>query len=515
MSGFGGSAHGGLGLKPDEQQYDVIVVGSSLGGLAAGAMMANRGFSVAVIDAAPNPGGRMGATLQNGYWISWGQRDGLGSTDLAFIPDYIHKAAELAGVTLKLAPLHKRFFRLHWLPEGTTSEMPAELVVSDGNDPMKVLREMVRCFSKVTAPVQVDALAKELGQVLATLRDTPQEEAWKLVPCRLDDWLRRNVRSPAVRQILLQQAECNPFTPAEETSVGRYIMHLNRVHGVAVVPDDDEVGGMQGVIQPWFRRLKDLGAHFFLGWKPVEITTDNDEVTGLVAVNDGSLVKVFKSPIVIVDWPGWHMTDLIDERLLPRAFMTAARATEEYAKESASWWAGLTRLPTIRSTGKTEDLASPWERLLYGKGLIKRFRGGFFYPSSFSPRSAPPGKHLLCVEAVGRGNQRGRQWRSWAEAKAVVDSMVGYLHEYYSDLEACTEWSAYQNTTPPSISTWYTKPVLRHPVKIESIDGLYMASASAEGDGSWIDIEACSALLAVELAETERGALCQRKRRQS
>ncbi len=243
----------------------------------------------------------------------------------------------------------------------------------------------------------------------------------------------------------------------------------------------------------------------------MEVTTDNDEVTGIVAVNDGSLVKIFKSPIVIVDWPGWLMTDLIDERLLPRAFMTAARATEEYATESASWWAGLTRLPTIRSTGKMEDLSSPWERLLYGKGSIKRFRGGFFYPSAFSPRSAPPGKHLLCVEAVGRGNQPGRQWRTWAEAKAVVDSMVGYLHEYYRDLEPCTEWSAYQNTTPPSISTWYTKPVLRHPVKIESIDGLYMASASAEGDGSWIDIEACSALLAVELAETERGHLCRQR----
>ena len=27
----------------------------------------------------------------------------------------------------------------------------------------------------------------------------------------------------------------------------------------------------------------------------MEITTDNDEVTGLVAVNDGSLVKVFQS----------------------------------------------------------------------------------------------------------------------------------------------------------------------------------------------------------------------------
>ena len=54
---------------------------------------------------------------------------------------------------------------------------------------------------------------------------------------------------------------------------------------------------------------------------------------------------------------------------------------------------------------------------------------------------------------------------------------------------------------------------MRHPVKVETIDGLYMASASAEGDGSWIDIEACTALLAVELAEAERGHLSQRHAR--
>lgn len=65
--------------------------------------------------------------------------------------------------------------------------------------------------------------------------------------------------------------------------------------------------------------------------------------------------------------------------------------------------------------------------------------------------------------------------------------------------------SSYQSTDLPSISTWYTKPICRHPVKTESLDGLYVASASAEGDGSWIGIEACSALLAVKLAEASAG----------
>ena len=165
--------------RQPEHEYDVLIVGSSLGGLSAGAIMANRGYKVAIVDAQPNPGGRMGGTLQNGYWISWGQRDGLGSSDLAFIPHYIYEAAELAGVTLKFAPLVDRFFRLHWLPDRTTSEMPAELVVPNNNDPMTLMREMVRCFSKISKPDEVEPLAEELlfgklvrgGAVKVTLKD--------------------------------------------------------------------------------------------------------------------------------------------------------------------------------------------------------------------------------------------------------------------------------------------------------------------------------------------------------
>jgi phytoene dehydrogenase-like protein len=492
--------------KIEPHRYDVIIVGSSLGGLASGAMLANKGYSVAVVDTLLTPGGRMGTTQQNGYSICWGQRDGLGSTDLAFIPQYIYEAAEQAGAELSFAPLYDRYFRLHWLPDGTTSDLPAELVVPNNNDPMQLMREMVRCFSSVTDPQQTQVIAEELFAVLSRLRETPIEEAWRLVPMRLDDWLLRNV-SDAVRHILLQQAECNPFTPAEETSLGRYIMHLNHVHGVAILPNDPEVGAMQGVIQPWYRRLKELGADFFLGWKPVEITTDNDEVTGLVAVNDGSLVKSFAAPIVITDWPGWRLTDLVEERQLPPAFMAAAREAENYGTETASWWAGLTRLPVVRKTGKVEDLSSPWERVLYGNGAVKRYRGGFFFPSAFSAKSAPPGRHLLCAEVPSRSSQPGRQWRSWAEAKRQIDAIVDYLHDYYADLEDCTEWSSYQNTDPPSIMAWYAKPFYRHPVKVDTIDGLYVASASAEGDGSWIDIEACSALMAVRLVEAERGHL--------
>ncbi len=140
---------------------------------------------------------------------------------------------------------------------------------------------------------------------------------------------------------------------------------------------------------------------------------------------------------------------------------------------------------------------------------MRACHGGFYFPSISAPRSAPEGKHLLCVEIVASGEEAGRKWSSWGAAQQAIDRNVAYLHDYYSDLEECIEWSRYQYVTPPQYLSWYTKPIYRHPVKVGTIGGLYVAASSSEGVGSWLDIECAAALEAVRLAEEERGALRQ------
>ena len=229
----------------------------------------------------PAPGEQMGTTQQNGYSICWGQRDGLGSTDLAFIPQYIYDAAEQAGVELSFAPLYDRFFRLHWLPSGTTSDLPAELVVPNNNDPMQLMREIVRCFSSITDPQQMQVIAEELFAVFGQLRGIPIEEAWQQYTARRLAAARRSgpVRHPAGGLV-------TTVTPAEETSLGRYIIinHVRRRD-----PAERSRGRRDaGVISPGI--AAGLGADLSAGTVG---SADNDEVTGIVAVNDGSLVKTF------------------------------------------------------------------------------------------------------------------------------------------------------------------------------------------------------------------------------
>jgi phytoene dehydrogenase-like protein len=486
-------------------RYDAVVVGAALGGLASGAILASRGYRVAVVEALAQPGGRIGAVERRGYWIGWGHRDGHGIGDLAFFPNHVEVAAKEAGAELRLRPFVNRSVRVHWLPEGRCAELPADMLLAERADPLEQARALCRFFAGVEES-EVDAVARGVLDAQQRLLSIDDERAWQLVPATVGDWLRRNSVHPAVRRVLLQQMECVPFTPSADTSLGRYVLHLKSLRGVPYIPDDAEAGGMQGLIAPWVRALERNGGELWLGWKPLEIVVEAGEVRGVVAADEASLIQVFEAPIAITDYPGWRLPELVDPALIPPAWLAAAERTRAYSADAVSWWAGLSRLPVRRSDGRAEDGSSPWQRILYGHDAVRRFYGGFYFPSLFSRRAAPPAKHLLGVEIVGSG-ESGRAWRRWSDARAALDVNLRYLREYYRDLDECVEWSGYQYTAPPQYLSWYAKPTYRHPVKVATIDGLYVAASTAEGTGSWVDIEAEAALEAVRLATSERGHL--------
>ncbi len=267
----------------DARRFDAIVVGAALGGLASAAILANRGWRVAVVDALPQVGARVGAVESGGYWIGWGHRDGHGIGDLAFFPVHTSVAAKQAGVELRLRPFMGSSLRVHWLPEGRAAELPADTLLPESGDPLDQMRELCRFFGDV-GEADVDRVAREILDVFTRLAAIEDEEAWRLVPVRMGDWLSRNVVDPAARRVILQQLECMPFTPSSETSLGRFILHRRHVHGEPVVPDDYEVGGMQGVIAPFARGITANGGELWLGWKPLEILLEDDEVRGVVAL---------------------------------------------------------------------------------------------------------------------------------------------------------------------------------------------------------------------------------------
>src|SRR5581483_10901757 len=160
------------------------------------------------------------------------------------------------------------------------------------------------------------------------------------------------------------------------------------------IPDDDQVGGMQGLIEPWARAIRARGGEIALGWKPVEIVVDGGTVRGAVAVDRANLVREVRAPVAISTYPVWENFDLVDAALFPPEFVAAAHELRKHRADLVGWQAGLRRLPTIRATGRPEHHAG-WNRLLAGSE--RRYRGGYQITSMTSRRAAPPGKHLLSL----------------------------------------------------------------------------------------------------------------------
>src|SRR2546428_12294200 len=156
------------------------------------------------------------------------------------------------------------------------------------------------------------------------------------------------------------------------------------------IPDDDEVGGMQGLMEPWARAIRARGGEIALGWKPVEIVVDGGRGWGAVAVDTTNLVRGVRAPIVISTYPVWETFDLADERLFPREFVAAAHELRGHRADLVGWQAGLGRVPTIRATG-VPDRHGGWNRLL--RGPERAYRGGGHDTPPPRPRGPPPRQH--------------------------------------------------------------------------------------------------------------------------
>jgi phytoene dehydrogenase-like protein len=487
------------GAEP--RSADVVVAGGSLAGLVAGAVLARRGYKVVALESTDHLGSRVGSREFNGYWIDWGHRDGHGVGDISYVPYYTKKAAEAAGFTAPLTPLSGDHLRVHWLPEERTTDLPMSAVVGAGTDPVERMKALSHGFG--VAPEREDVVAQTLVEVLGKLATMDDEEAWRLVPVRLEDWLLRNVADPDVRRVILQQNELAPLGPNE--SLGRYVFHLRTFASEpeAVVIDHEEIGGVQGLVAAFTNALEAAGGEVWLNWKPTEIVIRDNIARGVVALDESSMVQEFEAPVVITDYPGSRLSELVDPDELPADFLKAAHDAERYGREIISWWAGLDRLPHRRGDGSVEDHSSPWHRVFRSSGGVQHVGGGWLFPSAFSRKQAPAGKHLLHAWFEPTSESSNAKWGSWGEARSSIDGLVDYIHRYYSDLEDCTAWSRYQYVSRPAWLAWYMKPVYRHPIKIGTVEGLYVGSATAEGTGGFLDVECAAGLEAAQIADAE------------
>src|SRR2546427_7588624 len=254
-----------------ERETDVVIVGAALAGLVAGAILTRHGKRVVLLDQADTVGGRGGAVERpGGWWIDSGHRDGHDVGDCRVVWHHGAEAAREAGVEIALRPVEAPR-RLHRFPEGT--------VLEGGAWGPEAFLATARDFFECPADA-VDELAATVRRLAAA---TPAEVD-AAIPERLDAWLAAQVRHAGARRALLLMATVIFHPHPEEASVGRLMQFLQRPRSGPFIPDDDEAGGMQGLMEPWARAIRARGGEIPLGWKPVELRVEGGTVRGAGAV---------------------------------------------------------------------------------------------------------------------------------------------------------------------------------------------------------------------------------------
>ncbi len=459
-----------------ETTADVAIVGADLAGLVAGGILTRHGKRVVILEHADTVGGRSGAVqTPEGYWIDFGHRDAHGVGDCQFPWHHGAEAAREAGVEIVSRPI-TRVLRVHRLPDGP---------VLDGGDWsaggfLGVARQFFEC--------PADGL-DEMRDVFARLASATPAEVRAALPVRLGTWVEANVRHPGVRQALLLMAAVIFHPRPAEASAGRLMLFFQNPKGLPHIADDAEAGGMQGLMEPWARAIRERGGEIALGWKPIEIVVDDGRVRGAVAVDRANLVREVHASAVISTYPVWENFELIDVRRFPAAFVAAAEELKQFRADLVGWHAGLRRLPTVRATGKPDDHPG-WNRLLTGREGARRYAGGYHIPSLTSRRAAPAGKHLLSWVMARFFDGGSTAGPSWTAARAHLDMAIDYLRRYYADLDDCIEWSAYHHVEAPQSMSWSWAPVERHGLTVPGIDGLLLAAATLEAPAGIVDISA-------------------------
>lgn len=459
-----------------EKTADVAIVGADLAGLVAGAILTQHGRRVVVVEHADTVGGRSGAVqTADGYWIDFGHRDAHGVGDCQFPWHHGGQAARDANVEITCHAI-TRVLRLHRLPNGP---------VLDGGDWsaggfLAAAREFFECPEEGLG---------ELRAVFGRFATAPPEEVEAALPQRLGPWLEAEVHHPGVRRAILLMAAVIFHPRPAEASAGRLMQFFQTSKGLPHIADDAEVGGMQGLMEPWARALRARGGEILLGWKPVEIVVEEGRVGGVVAVDRSNLVCEVHAPAVISTYPVWENFELIDARRFPAESVAAAKELERYRADLIGWHAGLRRLPTVRATGHPDDHPG-WNRFLVGGEGERRYAGGYHIPSLSSRRAAPPGKHLLSWVMARFFDGGTTSGPPWTRARAHLDMAIDYLRRYYADLDDCIEWSSYQYVTAPQSMSWSWAPVKRHGLTVPGIDGLLLAASTLEAPAGIVDISA-------------------------
>lgn len=414
------STKSGVSAKDTDEEYDVVVIGSGIGGLSAASLLARYGYSVKLFESHYLAGGCCHMfdhrDKDGGLWrfevgpSIWEGLDRPTGNPLRMVFDALNETMPVRtydGISMWTPEGHWRF----QLGDDDAPGGFCDLLREKATDPelaikeWKALKGRLEPLYDALDACPLTALRQDAGLLLSTVIAIPfyltHPKVMLDIPYILDSFhklSRQYVTEPFLAQWIDMLAFFSGY-PAEGTMGATMIYSIPGFHrpGASLCAP---TGGTQAVVDKLVGALDKFGGSMELKKHVDEIIVEDGEATGVV-LRGGRIVRAKHA--VVSNATIWDTVPLLPDR---------DELTSQGLPNAADWKEDMAEIPALGSimhlflgidaTGLPDLDPShlavmDWSRPLGDPQNVVTI----FVPTVLDPEVAPPGKHIVHVYTAG------------------------------------------------------------------------------------------------------------------
>ena len=388
-------------LTSQEIQTDVVVIGSGIGGLCCGALLARHGFGVIVCESHSIPGGAAHAFERNGFKFDSGPSlySGLSyrpsTNPLRQVLDALGE--ELPWVTYDTWGV--------WVPEGqfdavvgadqfcdVLAQFRGETAVAEWQQLQKVMAPLKDAAIAIpSAAVRFDwAAAITMGRFIPDI--VRQSRKILKLSGPFSDVLDGVVKDPFIRNWIDLLCFLLSGLPADGTVGAEMAFMFAEWYRPGVVLDYP-VGGSGAIVDALVRGLERHGGHLSLSSHVEQILVENGRAVG-VQLRGGKAVQARRA--VISNASIWNTLKLLPDDALPRQFRSQRQSTPE-CESFMHLHLGIDGKDLPQDLACHHIVVNTWEpNVTTPQNVV-----AVSIPSLLDPSLAPAGKHTIHAYTPG------------------------------------------------------------------------------------------------------------------
>ncbi|MEG2934323.1 MAG: NAD(P)/FAD-dependent oxidoreductase [Gordonibacter sp.] len=450
------------------EKYDALILGSGMGGLATGLLLAHKGKRVAILEKNSRPGGRFTSFERDGFMLDLGV--------------HIISRGKNGPATTCL--------------ESTGLESPIDWMVIR---PVQSTGGKIFKFPRDLEGMVPDEDLKAVIQFVTDVKGLSEEEIMALNDITLEEYLNRYTTNNIVHSCVSRVGDVYLVCPEWVASAGEFARCLQ--WEASAKSSAYPAGGCVSVANAYADGFKHFGGELYLDTKVAKVIVEGGKAVGAIGV-DG---KEWRADMVISNADIKHtVLDLVGEEHFDEEYVNYVNGLE-YSLCSPVVRIGLDTVldSDIKMLGQFYAPSQhEYYEMLAREEIPEELNVFLVSPSNFDPATAPEGKQLVMLASpVEFMND------SFAEKymEKMIDTAEGYIpglreHAIFIDKSLPSQIAASVGEGGSVIGVAQKpgqvgsdRPKIKTP-----LDGLFLVGGEVEGSGVGVELVVGTAMKFVE-----------------